>query len=226
MIGPIDKLITRILRRVMHKRREKVIEQKITDYLLTHQLDEASIIELNEKLQLEAMRIIAIVDESILSERIKRARYTFWVTAIIGTVVVVALASYPVTTSLAPFFAPLIAAFVAWAVSIGTIPISYIKRVQGAMDSAIVMFELERAKRAEKGEAPEPVNVEALQKTVLQLQAELAELRAEIRRQSDPKDTDNIPLSSAVTAFFRNRQKEESSEESTEEPIVYRRNSV
>lgn len=208
MIGFIDKKIAQFLKRVMHKKRSKIIAKTLADYQREHDADENTLAALNEKLELEATRIIAIVDESIIEERIKRARYTFWVTAIVGTAVVVAVAAFPITTSIAPFFAPLIAAGVAWAVSIATIPISYNKRVKGAMDSAVLMFEIDRAKSDNNEEEEEPVNIAELQNTVRALQAELVQMRSEIKHHNKSRphslwrakpDPDNDPPSPAAT---------------------------
>lgn len=197
MFGPVDKLIEKILRRAMRSKKEKIVNKKFAEYCKKFGLNEDEAVKLREKLETECLRIIAIVDESILRERIKRARYTFWITAIIGTAVIVALAAYPVTTSIAPFFAPLVAAVIAWAVSLATIPISYLKRVTGAMDSAAIMFELERAKASTAAEnTPSPMNTAEIQQAIQRLEKELNGLRDQLQQQGlmlpDTLESQNI----------------------------------
>ena len=194
MIGFIDKKIGNFLLRILHNRREKVIAKTLIEYRASRGADEQTLAALREKLEYEMTRVYAIADESIVRERIQRARYTFWISAAIGTGVILAFATFPVTTSLAPFFSPLIGAFTAWAITIGTIPIGYNTRVQGAMDSAIAMFDLEQAQK--------PAPVDTLEYKVNELQAEARFMRA----QCSHTQAANPPAKSSWTTSFWHRR--------------------
>lgn len=188
MIGLIDKAIGNLLLRILHGRREKIIAKTLNDYRTTRGADDQTLAALKDKLEYEMTRVYAIADESIVRERILRARYTFWVTAAIGTSFVLAFAHFPVTTTLAPFFSPLVGAFAAWAIAIATIPVGFNTRVQGAMDSAITMFELEKAQQP----APSPT----LQHKVHSLQAEVDLMRTQFNQ---------MRASSHPTSFWQRR---------------------
>lgn len=174
MIGFIDKAIGNLLLRILHGRREKIIAKTLSDYRASRGADDQTLVDLKDKLEYEMTRVYAIADESIVRERILRARYTFWASAAIGTSFVLAFAHFPVTTALAPFFSPLVGAFAAWAITIATIPVGFNTRVQGAMDSAISMFELEKAQQP----APSPT----LQHKVNALQAEVEWMRTQFHQ--------------------------------------------
>ncbi len=161
----------------MRKKRDTIISDTIKAYITTHHPDEETLVALNEKLLEDADLLSASMDKSIIRASIQRARYTFWISAIIGTSIVIALAAFPITTSIAPFFVPLIAAFVSWAVALGTIPIGYIHSVKGAMESAIIAFEADRKEKLEleKGST----DVEELRSDLRRLQRQLTDLSSQ-----------------------------------------------
>jgi hypothetical protein len=139
MIGYFDKKIRSLLKRHLGKRCDIVLSKTLNDYIANNHLDERAAAAFKKVLNLEMNRVIEIADSSILNATIQRARYTFWVTAIVGTAIAIALT--PVVALSVTLFAPIFAAFVVWGVSLATIPINYNQRVQGAMDSGIVIFE-------------------------------------------------------------------------------------
>lgn len=188
MIGFIDKAIGNSLLRILHGRREKIITNTLNDYRATRGADEQTLAALKDKLEYEMTRVYAIADESIVRERILRARYTFWATAAVGTSFVLSFTHFPVTTTLAPFFSPLVGAFAAWVIAIATIPVGFNTRVQGAMDSAITMFELEKAQQ--------PATSPTLQHKVQNLQAEVDLMRAQFNQ---------MRASSHSTSFWQRR---------------------
>lgn len=134
-----DKPIEKLFLRVLHKQRKRIINKSINAYIRENHPDPCTIDNLREKLEAEADRIYAIVDKSIVRERIKRARYTFWITAITSVIIVGVLGALT-SGAVLPIIIPILVAFVTWAVTLGTIPISYNQRVQGAMDSTIITF--------------------------------------------------------------------------------------
>lgn len=188
--------------RTLHNRRRKVIDQTIAAYQAEHQLDDHTLTALKSKLDFEMTRVIAIVDESIIKERIQRARYTFWITGVIGTAFVLAFAAFPVTTSLVPFFAPLVGALTAWAAAIATIPVSYNTRVKGAMNSAIEMFEMEQAGRRAHLEDNRPAALQemvtSLQQTITRQGEEIKQLKQDVRKLAPPS-----PKAAKTALFWR-----------------------
>lgn len=149
MLEFIDKKIESYMKRGLHKKRDKIIADAIKKFTDTHQLDADKIEELHEKLVADTDRFLKIIDRSVLRAGLIRARYVFWITSIVGTAIVVALAAYPVTTSIAPFFIPLVAAFVGWAVSVATIPVSYLESIKGIRDATVDAFEKELLEQQE-----------------------------------------------------------------------------
>lgn len=195
MIGFIDNKLGNFILSRLHKRRENVIAQTLEDYRVSRGANEHTLAALKEKLEFEMTRVFAIADESIVRERIMRARYTFWITAIIGTSFILAFAAFPVTTSIAPFFSPLVGAFVAWAVAIVTIPIGYNTRVKGAMTSAISTFELERR---------QPDSTFNVQNSIRHLQNEVKLLHSQVQQRG--VNTSSTETSS-VTPYWQRRTK-------------------
>lgn len=138
MLKFIDNAIENILKKSLHKKREKIIQKTIQLFKKNHpNVDPKDFIK---KVQDEADRIYAIVDRSILRERIQRAKYAFWITAILGIIIAGVLGAFSSGATL-PLTAPIIAAFIPWLISVGTIPVSYNQRVKGAMDSVMMSYE-------------------------------------------------------------------------------------
>lgn len=150
MFGFIDVRIEKMFKRYLHKRRDKVIERTVKDYIAKNNPDAQTIEELRKSLDVEIQRVFAIADSSIIHARIMQARFAFWMTAIVSTVITLAVASYPPTAGIAPFFAPLISSFIAWVVYLVTIPANYNGRVQGAIDSTLVLFEIKQQEKQKK----------------------------------------------------------------------------
>lgn len=172
MIGPIDRLIEKLIARTVRKKRNKILNETIAAFVLKHKPDDETLADLKEALEAEMDRIFAFLERSLIHASVRRARYTFWITAVISTAIIIALASFPITTSIAPFFVPLMAAFVSWSVALATIPASYIHAVQGAMNARVLNFELSLL---EKDDAD---RVEALNNQVAILREALIETQA------------------------------------------------
>lgn len=207
MIGFIDKRIEKLLKRALHKKRDAIFRKTLDDYITTHNPDEATIAALTKKLEDDIDRIITLADRSVIHANMLRARYVFWITAIIGTAIVVALAVYPVTTAIAPFFVPLMAAFVGWAVAVGTIPVSYIHTVKGVMDAAVVTFDKEQLDLIEHaGKQAHPANIEELQKIADDLLRKLNELSPRPSTH-EPSDFYMPPVATSELGLWQARQR-------------------
>lgn len=145
MLWFIDRWLKKMLTHHLHQKREKHIQKAIQKYQIRYpDADSQTLAALRTKLETEITRVFAVADESIISTNLMRARITFWVSAIFSTMIVLALAHFPITASLIPFFVPLISSFVAWLTAVTTIPFIYNIRVKGAMNSGTELFEIEQ----------------------------------------------------------------------------------
>jgi hypothetical protein len=132
----LDRLLEMMLKPFLKRKRKKFIQRAIDDFQLIS-TDAAVTSKLTEMLNDEADRVYAIVDRSILRERIIRAKYYFITTALTSIILVGAVGGFT-GGSFIPFISPLLSATIAWAYNISTISISYHQRVKGGMDSVIV----------------------------------------------------------------------------------------
>lgn len=189
MLGFIDKKIEALMQKSLHKKREKMIAKALKDYVAGHPLDEAQTEELRERLESDTDRFLKIIDRSVLRAGLLRARYVFWITAIFGTAIVVALAAYPVTTSIAPFFVPLAAAFVGWAVSVATIPLSYIESIKGICAATIASYEKEMLEQQEQQDNELHKSNEP---SVLELKQMLQQLKQQVEQLSQ-REINSVP---------------------------------
>lgn len=182
----IDKPIFRWMCKVFHKRSLKIVEASINKYIEKNHPDEETLEALRKLLTGEMMRVCDFSDNAITLARIKQARLTFWVTAILGTAITVAVAVYPPTTSLVVFFVPLMMAAVAWAVSIAAIPYYYNERIKGAMVSAIGLFE--KGLQEGKELSPEATELLVLKSLVTELHQHNDELTSRIQGLNDVQE--------------------------------------
>ncbi len=136
----IDHWIEDILKNYLHKKRDQHIDKALNDFIEKYHPDPQIINTLKKKLEVEADRLFPLADQSILHERIQRAKYTFWVTAIASSITA-AIILFLTHGSAIIFVMPICAATVAWAVTIVTIPIGYDARMAGGMDSTVSQFE-------------------------------------------------------------------------------------
>ncbi len=122
----------------LHKKRQHYINQAIDKYTKLNP-DPADLLSFKDKLETEADRVYAIVDRSILRERIKRGTKVLLFT-IIASILVVGLLAGFYGGSIVSFVSPIAMTLVAWATSVLTIPVSYNQRVKGAMDTVYNAF--------------------------------------------------------------------------------------
>lgn len=134
MLG-ISSLIKKVLGRWLHQHREPIVDKWVNSTIENFSGLSIDAVKLRELLNIEADRIYPMVDHSVLEERIKRAKYTFWCTVIPITIVIGVI--FAVLPNISPliFVTPLLGAVCTWANSIGTVKISYDERVEGAMKS-------------------------------------------------------------------------------------------
>lgn len=138
-MNKLDKWIEKKLKDLFHSKRDYIINKMIANFEKNH----PEIIcteELRQKFETEADRVYAIVDRSILRDRIQRAKYTFWATAVSSVILIGSLGAFS-SNSVLPFITPIMNAFISWFLSIVTISISYHQRIKGGMDSVVVSYE-------------------------------------------------------------------------------------
>lgn len=122
-------------------------EQNASDPLL-----DSKVTELRKRLDAEAVRIYPMVDESILKERIKRAKITTLITAALTLAgVLITGALFGIAITLFALTVPLVSSAVAGIASISTIGITYNARINGAMNSVKNVYEEELAKKKTTG---------------------------------------------------------------------------
>lgn len=97
---------------------------------------------LRAKFEVEIERVYAIVDRSVLRDRIWRAKYTFWATALVSVIAIGSMGAFA-SGDVLPFITPILNASVAWTISIATISISYYQRIKGGLDSVVKTYKQE-----------------------------------------------------------------------------------
>lgn len=121
----------------LHKKRKHYINESITRYVQNQPAAlPADINQLVEKLETEANRVYAIVDRSILRDRIKRStRET--IILLVTSILIVGILGGFTSGSMTIFLSPILMSFAYWFRSIYTISISYNQRVKGAFDTVV-----------------------------------------------------------------------------------------
>lgn len=137
--------------------------------------------ELESKLNTEATRVYDFIDRSILRERIRRAKYTFWAVTL-ATLLVVGIIFAVTKSSALVFISPFTNGIISWITSIATIPVSYNQRVKGAMISTIGSFikDLERRAAAKKMITAEKKLENSQAAIIAELQIQVSELKAQV----------------------------------------------
>jgi hypothetical protein len=141
MLTYFEKKISALFKYFLHPKREFIIENTLKTYTAKHHPEESTLALLKTKLAAEAVRIYPMIDDSILDARLQNATITFWVTAFAGCIVSLSLYFSDIITNIPTIFVPLLGSFAAWFVAVGTIPIFYNQRVNGAMESVVLVFE-------------------------------------------------------------------------------------
>jgi hypothetical protein len=137
----IDRKIEKYMLKRLHKRRKKIVNEAIAAFRKKHANCSQEVLDvLVVLIEKEANRIYPMIDKSILHAGIKRARYVFWVTTISSIIIVGVMGAFTSGAAL-PFIIPVCSAVVAWLVALGTTPVLYNQRVQGAMASVISSLE-------------------------------------------------------------------------------------
>lgn len=139
MFSFFDKPIEKLFKRGLYKQRQYYIRKAINKFIKQNHPDERTIAALKAKLEEEADRVYAIVDKSVLRAGIKRAKWTFLLTAIASTIIIGVLGFFS-SGAILPFIIPVLAAFITWAVSLATIPFAYNERIKGGLDSVVLTF--------------------------------------------------------------------------------------
>lgn len=146
MLRFIDRWIEKVLLKRLHKNRDKLITKHLDDLRKSNpSLLEPELIEI---INHEIDRTFAVADRTIIRGKIKTAKYTFWITAVTGCFIVGAISGFTFGAAL-PFLAPLITAFIAYTLTLATIPISYNQEVRGHIDSTILDYEKSHSSRSQ-----------------------------------------------------------------------------
>ncbi len=138
MFGVIDRWVEKKLKKRLHAKKKKMIDAALGQFRTLH--PGVSIEGLEEKLSHQIDLAFSTADSSILKERIKQSKYTFWLTIFASIILVGALGGFSMGSAL-PFVAPIVTALVSWGINIGTLPLSYACQVQGVLDAAVKEFE-------------------------------------------------------------------------------------
>jgi hypothetical protein len=129
-----------LIRPILYKRREKYIQEGIERFRVKYPTaNEEQITEITKSMTDESLRIYAIVDDAILKANLQRSMFIFWVIFIVGTIMCIAQNKIP-PKYWVEFITPFVLSFSSWIVSCLTIPLLYIGRVVGAMNSEIVRY--------------------------------------------------------------------------------------
>lgn len=127
---------------------EDLLKQELEHFKKLHPLEARELEELQNKIVTEINRIYPMAEESVLKERIIRARYTFLSGAIIGPLLVGILTNFH--GSLLAYSMPVISASAYWGVSIALIPLAFEKRIMGGLKSISRNFERTLREREQK----------------------------------------------------------------------------
>jgi hypothetical protein len=188
----LEKKCSALFKRYLHPKLDPTIEKTLKIYQEKHHPDEYALALLATKLVAEGVRIQPMVDDSILDARLQNATITFWMTALAGCIVSVSFYFTNTITSVPAVFVPLLGSFAAWCVSIGTIPIFYNKRISGAMESVVLVFETPDNGKTDnelRGEvATLKVSVHELKLRVIELSQQLVERSTQPRENGVTND--------------------------------------
>lgn len=138
MFDFIDKWMEEELGNRLKKNCEKIIDDEISIFIKRHPEMSPELLKMKIVTEIDH-RLFPMVEESILKERIIRAKYTFWSASFAGPMIVGMLTGF--SGPLLPFFAPMITAFIYWVVSMVLTPISVKKRLEGGAKSVREMYE-------------------------------------------------------------------------------------
>jgi hypothetical protein len=143
----LDQWIEEKIKSKLHGQRDALLTDALTEFKNAH--PQGNDIEYTEKIDVEIDRVYSFIDKSILHAQIITANQTFWPTALLLTLVAVGTAFQLNTLSShlwLTLLTPTLAAATRWAISIRTIPTTYIQRIEGAMHSTLVAYSHQKNK--------------------------------------------------------------------------------
>lgn len=140
MIPIIDRRIEKWLKYRLPKSNYYHIADAILDFKT--QYPDHDTTALKEKLDAEFEKITTKINRSIITERVLRSRFVFWASilaslAIVGTIIAAT------NGLILLLITPATAAFVAWSVSVSSIPISYNQKIIGDLENVVKDYEKE-----------------------------------------------------------------------------------
>lgn len=134
MIKKLDKWIETKIRDHLAAQRQQLIDTTIARFQQQHPT--LPLGDLRNQLEDEADRVYDIVDQSILRDRIIRAKYTFFGAGVAGALFAGFITGFSGGAA-TPFVTPVTSAFTAYVLSVATIPISCILRIRGGLNSTV-----------------------------------------------------------------------------------------
>ena len=140
-LGFIDRKIEEKLAVIFHQKKAAIIKKFLLLFTENHPGAGTQIITF--KLKAEADRVCNFTDRAILRANIKKAKYTFWITAVGSTVMVMLTSGFHTPLN---FVTPPLASLFTYVAAIVSITAYYNQRVKGAMNSILQSYEAELAK--------------------------------------------------------------------------------
>jgi hypothetical protein len=137
----IDRKIEEKLANYFHQKKSDIVEYFLKIFSNNHPQMNTTVIQ--GKLEAEANRVCDFTDRAILRANIKKAKYTFWITAIGSTILILAVSGFKTPLS---FATPPFSSSLTYVAAIYSITALYNQRVKGAMNSITKIYEAELEK--------------------------------------------------------------------------------
>jgi hypothetical protein len=140
-LGFFDRFIEEKMGNYFHRKKDGIVNNFLMIFTNDHLSEDTEVIA--GKLKAEADRVCNFTDSAILRANIKKAKYTFWFTAIGSTILVMLVSGFKTPLS---FMTPPLASTFTYMAAIISITALYNGRVKGAMISTIKTYEAELEK--------------------------------------------------------------------------------
>lgn len=149
MLKIIDHWIENRLRNYLAKQQDKMVRKAVDSFIQKNHPDTATLNFLKANIENAIKRNNLTADRNILKERVKRAKYTFWISAL-SSAFIVGILGFFSSGTLLPIILPLLTAVIAWGITLATIPLAYNQSIKSAIDIEIFDFEKNLAVLTEK----------------------------------------------------------------------------
>lgn len=136
------------LKNKLHNKVPVILQQTFNEYKRERgyhdQEDDEALLN---KLRNEQIRLVPMVDQSILNERVQRTKKTFYITLGIGLTLAIFMSLFTGGLSLLTLLAPIVTASGAAYASMKTVGLSYKSRISGGFDSVVALHKNEIDKK-------------------------------------------------------------------------------